>query len=111
MSTRLTDGSVSRDYRSILSCCSGRGGSNIRVLAKGDGSVYGYSSYVAVGDSFTEGMNDRLPDGTFRGWADRLAGMLAAGQPEFQYANLAVRGKMLAEIVDEQVPVALEAQP
>jgi lysophospholipase L1-like esterase len=73
--------------------------------------VYGYDSYVALGDSFTEGMNDGLPDGTFRGWADRLAEILAGDQPGLQYANLALRGKMLAEIVDEQVPITLELKP
>ncbi|OZM70985.1 SGNH hydrolase [Amycolatopsis antarctica] len=73
--------------------------------------MHGIDSFVAVGDSFTEGLNDALPDGTFRGWADRLAGVLAAGRPEFKYANLAVRGKMLAEIIDEQLPIALETRP
>lgn len=73
--------------------------------------MYGYESYVALGDSFTEGLNDTLPDGGFRGWADRLAEILAAGQQGFRYANLAVRGKMLAEIIAEQVPIALEVQP
>ncbi|WP_020669895.1 SGNH/GDSL hydrolase family protein [Amycolatopsis nigrescens] len=73
--------------------------------------MYGYDSYVAIGDSFTEGLNDELPDGTFRGWADRLAGILAGGRTDFRYANLALRGKMLDEIVDEQVPLALEVKP
>lgn len=73
--------------------------------------MYGFESYVALGDSFTEGLNDPLPDGTFRGWADRLAGILAAGSPGFRYANLALRGKMLAEIIAEQVPIALEVRP
>ncbi|AQW48220.1 SGNH/GDSL hydrolase family protein [Streptomyces violaceusniger] len=61
-----------------------------------------YSSFVAVGDSFTEGMSDRLPDGTYRGWADLLAGRLAAHSPGFRYANLAVRGKLIGQIVEEQ---------
>jgi lysophospholipase L1-like esterase len=87
-----------------------RGGGRI-VLAKGDRSMYGYDSYVALGDSFTEGLNDELPNGSYRGWADRLAEILAAGEPGFQYANLALRGKMLAEIVEEQVPAALELKP
>ncbi|MFD4572486.1 SGNH/GDSL hydrolase family protein [Streptomyces sp. NPDC058417] len=65
-----------------------------------------YSSLVAVGDSFTEGMSDLLPDGTYRGWADLLAGRMAARTPGFRYANLAVRGKLIGQIVDEQVPVA-----
>ncbi|MFF3848107.1 SGNH/GDSL hydrolase family protein [Streptomyces sp. NPDC002328] len=65
-----------------------------------------YSSLVAVGDSFTEGMSDLLPDGTYRGWADLLAGRMAARTPGFRYANLAVRGKLIGQIVEEQVPVA-----
>lgn len=65
-----------------------------------------YSSLVAVGDSFTEGMSDLLPDGTYRGWADLLAGRMAAASPGFRYANLAVRGKLIGQIVDEQVDVA-----
>lgn len=67
-----------------------------------------YPSYVAIGDSFTEGVGDPGPNGVFIGWADRLAAHLAA-QPqveEFRYANLAVRGRLLEPIVAEQVPRA-----
>ncbi|MEU2183986.1 SGNH/GDSL hydrolase family protein [Streptomyces thermolilacinus] len=67
-----------------------------------------YTSFVAVGDSFTEGMSDLLPDGSYRGWADLLAGRLAALTPGFRYANLAVRGKLIGQIVDEQVERAAE---
>ncbi|WP_330292545.1 SGNH/GDSL hydrolase family protein [Streptomyces sp. NBC_00576] len=70
-----------------------------------------YTSLVAVGDSFTEGMSDRLPDGTYRGWADLLAARMAARTPGFRYANLAVRGKLIRQIVDEQVPVAVAMEP
>jgi lysophospholipase L1-like esterase len=71
-----------------------------------------WRSYVAVGDSFTEGMNDLRPDGTFRGWADLVAGRLsAAGGSDFGYANLAIRGRLFHAIVDEQVPVALSLKP
>ncbi|MHC3820931.1 GDSL family lipase [Streptomyces sp. CB02488] len=67
-----------------------------------------YTSLVAIGDSFTEGMSDRLPDGSYRGWADVLATRLAARAPGFRYANLAVRGKLIGQIVDEQVDVAAD---
>ncbi|GAA2635796.1 SGNH/GDSL hydrolase family protein [Streptomyces vastus] len=70
-----------------------------------------YTSFVAVGDSFTEGMSDRLPDGSYRGWADLLAGRLAARTPGFRYANLAVRGKLIGQIVADQVGVAAAMQP
>ncbi|MER5864839.1 SGNH/GDSL hydrolase family protein [Kitasatospora sp. NPDC002040] len=68
-----------------------------------------YRSYVAVGDSFTEGMCDELrPDGQFLGWADRVARALAAEQgPGFRYANLAVRGKLIGQIHDEQLDDAV----
>ncbi|PWI20012.1 GDSL family lipase [Streptomyces sp. Act143] len=70
-----------------------------------------HTSLVAVGDSFTEGMSDLLPDGSYRGWADVLAGRMAARTPGFRYANLAVRGKLIQQIVDEQVDVAAAMQP
>ncbi|WP_434587846.1 SGNH/GDSL hydrolase family protein [Streptomyces sp. A5-4] len=66
-----------------------------------------YTSLVALGDSFTEGMSDALPDGSYRGWADLLAARLAANTPGFRYTNLAVRGKLIAQIVEEQVDVAV----
>jgi len=71
----------------------------------------GEASFVAIGDSFTEGLNDAAPGGGFRGWADRLAGLLAAEYPGLRYANLAIRGKLLREIVAEQVPAAAAMSP
>jgi lysophospholipase L1-like esterase len=64
-------------------------------------------SFVALGDSFTEGIDDPYPDGSYRGWADRFAGMLAARNPELRYANLAVRGRLLGDVATEQVPAAI----
>ena len=70
-----------------------------------------YTSFVAVGDSFTEGMSEALPDGSYRGWADLLAARLAAAArppsgaptaPAFRYANLAVRGKLIGQITNER---------
>ena len=70
-----------------------------------------HTSLVAVGDSFTEGMSDLRPDGSYRGWADLLAGRMATVTPGFRYANLAVRGKLIGQIVDEQVTVAAAMEP
>ncbi|PYC71671.1 GDSL family lipase [Streptomyces tateyamensis] len=69
-----------------------------------------FTSYVALGDSFTEGMCDELlPDGHYRGWADRLAAALAreVAPADFRYANLAVRGKLIGQIRAEQLEPAL----
>ena len=70
-----------------------------------------HSSFVAVGDSFTEGMSDLLPDGSYRGWADLLAARMAAARPGFRYANLAVRGKLIRQIADGQVDAAAAMRP
>mgnify|MGYP006274941373 CR=1 FL=1 len=67
--------------------------------------------FVAIGDSFTEGLEDIAPDGTPRGWADLVATRLAKEVPRLQYANLAVRGRKLRGIADEQAPAAVALAP
>ncbi|EON33637.1 Lysophospholipase-like esterase [Gordonia terrae C-6] len=81
----------------------------------------GFTRYVALGDSFTEGVGD--PDPTrpngVRGWADRVAEQLAARADDgtgldrsaFTYANLAIRGRLLDEVVAEQVGPAIDLDP
>lgn len=66
---------------------------------------------MAIGDSFTEGLDDLGTNGLFIGWADRVSEVLAAQDPEFQYANLAIRGRKLDDIVGRQLPIALEMKP
>ena len=56
----------------------------------------------------TEGMTDELVDGKYRGWADRVADVLAKNNPGFTYMNLAIRGKLLKQVVEDQIPVALK---
>ncbi|MGW9346621.1 Lysophospholipase L1 [Nocardiopsis flavescens] len=69
-------------------------------------------SLVSIGDSFTEGVGDPYPDGSgFRGWADRTAEHLADHLGEIRYANLAVRGKLMRQIVTDQLPPVLEMAP
>jgi len=81
--------------------------------------------YVAVGDSFTEGLWD-VPDLeppartgftdpalVCRGWADLLAEGIArrSGGAEVRYANLAIRGRLLGPILAEQIPAARALGP
>jgi lysophospholipase L1-like esterase len=69
--------------------------------------------YVALGDSFTEGVGDShkyLPNGV-RGWADRVADKLAKAQPGWEYANLAIRSKRLRQIANEQLEPAIAMEP
>lgn len=70
-----------------------------------------WQRFVAVGDSFTEGVGDPGPGGGLAGWADRLAALLAEAQGDVEYANLAVRGRLLGQVVDGQLPAALELRP
>ena len=69
------------------------------------------ASFMALGDSFTEGVGDPYPDGTCQGWADRFARELAAVSPGLSYANLALRGRLLGQVASEQVPVAVGLAP
>jgi lysophospholipase L1-like esterase len=81
-----------------------------------------WQRYIALGDSFTEGLNDPLPgqinfdsldakDQKFLGWADRLAVKLSKYSPDLLYANLAVRGRLLSDVIDTQLPQALAMKP
>lgn len=72
-----------------------------------------FHRYVALGDSFTEGVGDPDPErpNGLRGWADRVAEVLAAQSDGFAYANLAIRGRKLPQIIDEQLEPALAMQP
>jgi lysophospholipase L1-like esterase len=73
--------------------------------------------YVAIGDSFTEGMSDADPErpNSFVGWADRLASHLAGiahrSGGDFAYANLAVRGRLLADVIGPQLDAAIALGP
>lgn len=72
-----------------------------------------FHRYVALGDSFTEGVGDHDPSrpNGVRGWADRVAAVLATRTDDFGYANLAIRGRKLRQVVDEQLQQALDLGP
>lgn len=72
-----------------------------------------YRRFVAIGDSWSEGLGDpdpARPNG-LRGWADRVAEVLATRVEDFGYANLAIRGRRVHEILDEQLEPALALGP
>jgi lysophospholipase L1-like esterase len=70
-----------------------------------------FQRYVALGDSQTEGLNDGDETRGYRGWADRLAERLAELNPELRYANLAVRGRLTAQVREQQLAPALAMKP
>jgi len=96
--------------------CTAVTGSGRRSDVQNGGMVtqqHPWSRYVALGDSFTEGIGDPEPGvpGGHRGWADRVAEVLSQGTEDFAYANLAIRGRLIQQIIDEQVEPALDLRP
>lgn len=88
-------------------------GDDARTPYVGNDEAHPWRRYVAIGDSFTEGIGDPDPDapGGHRGWSDRVAEVLATQVDDFAYANLAVRGRLIGQIVAEQVEPALALRP
>ncbi|BDX32173.1 lysophospholipase [Mycobacterium antarcticum] len=70
-----------------------------------------YHRYVALGDSQTEGLWDGDDTAGVRGFADRLADRLEELHPGVRYANLAVRGRRIRDVLDNQLPAAVEMHP
>jgi len=70
-----------------------------------------YTRYVAIGDSQTEGLWDGDDSAGILGFADRLAAMLDALHPGLQYANLAIRGRRIRDVLDDQLPQAVAMRP
>lgn len=68
--------------------------------------------FAALGDSFTEGVGDELPDGYVRGWADLFAeGVARSSGAPIDYANFAIRGRLLEPIIREQLEPAIALAP
>lgn len=53
-------------------------------------------------------MTDEVVDGNYRGWADRVADEMSKHSKDFSYANLAIRGKLLHQVINDQVPEAVK---
>jgi lysophospholipase L1-like esterase len=70
-----------------------------------------WKTFVAIGDSMTEGVGDPIRGGGLRGWADRLAGSLRAADPDLSYTNLARRGLKTREVRQTQLDPALGLEP
>lgn len=52
-------------------------------------------------------MRDEKEFGQYRGWADRVADVMSEYHPDFTYANLAIRGKLVRQVLDEQIEAAI----
>lgn len=70
-----------------------------------------FTRYVALGDSQTEGLWDGDDTVGLTGFADRLAVRLDGLYPGLGYANLAIRGHRIGDVLNAQLPTALSMQP
>ncbi|KIP95418.1 SGNH hydrolase [Microbacterium sp. MEJ108Y] len=86
---------------------------SIRTPELDNENPHPWRRFVAIGDSFTEGIGDPDPSqpGSLRGWADRVAEVLSRQVDDFAYANLAVRGKLISQIVRDQIEPAVALHP
>lgn len=69
-----------------------------------------FQRYIAIGDSFTEGVGDELPDGQVRGWADLVALGLASA-PSGAAASTADSGAMPDPDIAMPAPSATDPIP
>lgn len=108
----MTSPSIPQDS-SFPSSTSAAEAAAVATSAAEERPVHPWTRYIAIGDSFTEGIGDPDPDSTggHRGWADRVAEELARGREDFAYANLAIRGRLLDQIIKEQLQPALDLSP
>ncbi|MBI3151732.1 MAG: SGNH/GDSL hydrolase family protein [Chloroflexi bacterium] len=73
--------------------------------------MHPWKHYVAIGDSFTEGIGDPVDGFQSIGCMERLAQILQKSNPDFQFTNLAKRGLMISEIRQGQLVHALKLKP
>jgi len=73
--------------------------------------MHPWHHYVAMGDSFTEGIGDSVDGFAKLGAMDRIAAALRQANPDLRYTNLAKRGLLVGEIREQQLEAALRLKP
>jgi lysophospholipase L1-like esterase len=68
-------------------------------------------TYVALGDSITVGLGDRMPDGTWRGWARLLAQSLGERPGDVAFYSFATNGAKTDDVAGAQLDAALALCP
>lgn len=111
ISVTHSDGPPERSFPVAVSAAKDPHGIAYDLAVMEGGDRRGFGRFVALGDSTTEGLEDRYPDGGYRGWADRLAEIIAPANPGLLYANLAIRGRKVPQIRAEQLEPALAMRP
>ena len=73
--------------------------------------MHPWHHYVALGDSFTQGVGDPVDGFAKLGAVDWLATALRQSNPDLRYANLAQRHLLVSEIREQQLETALRLKP
>lgn len=73
--------------------------------------MHPWHHYVALGDSFTEGVGDPVDGFAMLGAVDLLAAALRRANPDLRFTNLAQRGLGVSEIFEQQLEPALQLKP
>jgi lysophospholipase L1-like esterase len=73
--------------------------------------MHPWHHFVAIGDSFTEGIGDSVDGFAKLGAVDRIAAALRQSSPDLRYTNLAQRGLVVSEIREQQLDTALRLDP
>ena len=74
-------------------------------------NLHPWHHYVAMGDSFTEGVGDSVDGFAKLGAMDRVAAALRQSNSDLRYTNLAQRGLLVGEIREQQLETALHLKP
>ncbi|MEG7879759.1 SGNH/GDSL hydrolase family protein [Bacillus paranthracis] len=72
------------------------------------GGIYMWKRFVAIGDSFTEGIGDEVEGIVLKSWVDHFVQLCVN---DIEYANFAKRGLITKEIRSQQLEKALTFNP
>ncbi|MFB5249265.1 SGNH/GDSL hydrolase family protein [Bacillus mycoides] len=72
------------------------------------GGLYMWKRFVAIGDSFTEGIGDEVEGIALKSWVDHFVQLCV---DDLKYANFAKRGLVTKEIRSQQLEKALTFNP
>ena|SRR3989304_8854495 len=73
--------------------------------------MYPWNQFVAIGDSFTQGVGDPVDGFEKLGAMDMLATAFRQVNPGLRFTNLAIYGLTVAEIREQQLEMALRLKP
>lgn len=77
-------------------------------MVNNKGGIHMWKRFVAIGDSFTEGIGDEVEGIALKSWIDHFVQLC---ENDIKYANLAKRGLVTKEIRSQQLEKALTFNP